>query len=440
MTKAAKRAIKSVGVPTIALHASGQYYARIGYNRTADGNRQRRFWYLGRDEPEAVQQAAAIKVQWKALKRAQGSGAVWNDATDETPEMREAVTHFHEEMRIDALERDVDEQVPRLRLEQVRAMYDEYREAKIGVGGEQGLKRSTFTDASRNLRLALGYVDAKSLINSLGHAEIETWKDAIFRRVNGKADGITRRTAVNYCRAIKGMLDWSHRRADVPYRHPEDVADLFSFSKFTTVNVAAYDAKQLKGILKLATDRERLYVYLGLNCGYYPSDIGNIQADEIIATEDGRHAIVRRRDKTSHQNEFEGMHVLWDETYNLLAREMAQRNIYGLALLNEVGKPLYRHDEDGKYNGIGHAHGRLLAKATKQGVAPLSFKQLRKIGTSAMERLGGQQARRLYKAGTIDSGDKVYIREAWENLTPHLSAWGEQLRADGVLYDQPQKQ
>jgi hypothetical protein len=104
-----------------------------------------------------------------------------------------------------------------------------------------------------------------------------------------------------------------------------------------------------------------------------------------------------------------------------------------LALLNESGNPLYRHDENGKYNGVGHAYTRLLKKAKKQRIALLPFKQLRKLGTSAMERLGGQQARRLYKAGTIDSGDKVYVREAWEKLTPHLLAWAAELRFDGVL-------
>jgi hypothetical protein len=50
-----------------------------------------------------------------------------------------------------------------------------------------------------------------------------------------------------------------------------------------------------------------------------------------------------------------------------------------------------------------------------------------------MERLGGAQPRRLYKAGAIDSGDAVYVREAWENLTPHLDAWAGELRRDGVL-------
>ena len=43
--------------------------------------------------------------------------------------------------------------------------------------------------------------------------------------------------------------------------------------------------------------------------------------------------------------------------------------------------------------------------------------------------------RRLYKAGTIDDGDKVYVLETWDKLTPHLLAWGDELRLDSVLYD-----
>jgi hypothetical protein len=107
---------------------------------------------------------------------------------------------------------------------------------------------------------------------------------------------------------------------------------------------------------------------------------------------------------------------------------MAPRNQWDLALLNDVNKPLYRTD-DGKYDAVSHAFNRLKEKSG----STLTLKQFRKIGASAMERLGGQQPRRLYKAGTIDSGDKVYVVEARQNLTPVLDKWGDELRADGIL-------
>lgn len=380
----------------------------------------------------------AKKLEWRALRKRfpQGS-AVWpaGDAPALAVELMTAAKLQQEIERIEtentetAIEHGQDWQVPRLTLERVRELYCDYRKAKVGIGGGEGIKHSTFDDEQRNLKLALGHTNARQYINGWGYREIEKLKDAIFRRCGGGENGITRRTAVNYMRAVKGMLDWAHRDTLTPYRHPEDYTDLFRFRKITTVDIEPYDPKKLKKLLKHATQRERLYVYLALNCGHYQIDIGSLRHDEII-TYGGQPAIVRTREKTSHQNDFESLHVLWPETHALLAAELAPaRNKHDRALLNENGRPLYRHDENGKYDAVNQAYHRLRARS---GVK-ISFKQFRKIGTSALERLGGQQARRLYKAGTIDSGDKVYVREAFENLTPKLLAWGDELRRDGVL-------
>ena len=113
------------------------------------------------------------------------------------------------------------------------------------------------------------------------------------------------------------------------------------FRNADPVNIAAYDKDQLTKLLATATDRQRLYVYLALNCGYYQADIGCLRLDE-IAEYNGKPAIIRKRSKTSHQNDFEALHTLWPETYELLQREKAKPNAEGLALLSERGTPLYR--------------------------------------------------------------------------------------------------
>jgi hypothetical protein len=274
----------------------------------------------------------------------------------------------------------------------------------------------------RNIRLAFGFIDAAMLINNLGYAEVEKWKDAIFRSVG-------ERTAINYCRAVKAMLDFAHKQATIPYRHCEDFSDLFSFKKTKRTSITPYNADQLNTLLARATDRERLYVYLALNCGHTQVDIGNLKANEIIQHE-GQWSIVRRRDKTSHQNDFESLHVLWPETYALLKKQMATPNKDGFALLNSEGKRLYINEVGTrKYDAISDSFEKLKERS---GVA-IAFKQFRKMGMTATERLGGTQPRRLYKAGTIDGGDKVYVLEAFQNLTPVLLKWGDELRADGVL-------
>jgi hypothetical protein len=234
---------------------------------------------------------------------------------------------------------------------------------------------------------------------------------------------------------LQRMLNWAHHQSTISYRHSEGVDELFKkrFRNPNPVRIARYDPDILKKLLASASDRQQLYIYLALNCGYYPSDIGTLQSDEVVV-QDQETFLVRKRSKTSHQNDFEAKHVLWPETAALLKREMAKsaqfpRKYGNLVLLTFRGTPLYRRSP--KCDNIGEAYLTLHRTA---GV-DLPFKQFRKIGATAMQRLGGDEIRRLYKGGTIDDGDKVYVLETWDKLTPHLLAWGHELRLDGVLYD-----
>ncbi len=470
MTKTAQAALKNLGIPTIRIHARGLYYARIGYRRSDSGVRQRAFFYLGRNEKAAVVKAAALKHAWKALKRKCGAKAVWPHEYDENApdrsladlspqEIDAAVERHHAEMTEHALEqakvevvsRDretqrakridsnpsdtIENQTPRVRIDQVREMYLEYRKGKLGIGGGQGINAKTCNNETRNLKGGLASVDQRQLIDTLHYAEIERLRDNIFRRVAAAKGCISKRTANNYWNEVQRMLHWAHRQATVNYRHPEDVQDLFKnrFRNPNPVKIAEYDAAQLKKLLVSATDRQRLYVYLALNCGHYQVDIGSLRRNEIV-TIDGQTAIVRKRSKTEQQNDFEAMHVLWPETAALLKREMAKSAGFAerpgdLALLSDRGTPLYRKSPQCDIISDTYRVLRLRAEVD------LPFKQFRKIGATTMQRLGGDETRRLYKAGTIDDGDKVYVREAWEKLTPHLMAWGDELRRDGVLYE-----
>jgi len=443
VTSTALAALKTVGIPAVRMHASGQYYARIGYRRSASGARQRAFFYLGRDENAAIAKAAVIKQVWKKLKKKQRKNAVWEtdpNATfislgNLTPEEIEAeINRFHEDAMEAALE-DVAMQQPRFRLDQVQQMYLEYRKGKVGIIGGQGINESSYSNEIRNLKGGLKSVQPGILVDTLGYAELERIRDRIFRRVGADKHGISKRTANSYWMELQRMLNWAHLQTTVTYRHPEGVDELFKkrFRNPNPVQIARYDPALMKKLLASATDRQRLYIYLALNGGYYPSDIGTLQRDEIVV-QDQQTFLVRRRSKTLHQNDFEAKHVLWPETAALLKREMAKsarfpRKYGNLALLSFRGTPLYRRSP--KCDNIGEAY---LALHRAAGV-DLPFKQFRKIGATAMQRLGGDEIRRLYKAGTIDDGDKVYVLETWDKLTPHLLAWGDELRRDGVLYN-----
>jgi hypothetical protein len=438
MTKQVKRALKSVGVPSIRLHSSGQYFTRIGYRESRSGKRQRACFYLGRDESAAALKGAALKSEWKGIRRKGGRLAVWplGKAIAPSPSMAKltpqaissAVEQYHAEARAEALDLGEQEQQPRQRIAQVRELYLDYRKAKLGIGSGQGINNKSYTNECRNLKGALAAVDQTALIDSLDYAGIERLRDSIYRRVDSGANPISKRTANNYWTEAARMLQWADRQGNINYQHPRNVADLFKrkIRNPDPINIAEYDAELLKQLLAQATDRQRLYIYLGLNCGHNQVDIGTLRA-EAIADFKGKPSIIRKRSKTKHQNDFEALHTLWPETAALLQQEMAARNPQGLALLSERNTPLYRQTPH--CDIISDTYLGLQQRAE----VDLPFKQLRKIGATEIQRIGGDEARRLYKAGTIDSGDKVYVRHSWDKLTPHLEAWGEQLRRDGVL-------
>jgi hypothetical protein len=63
-------------------------------------------------------------------------------------------------------------------------------------------------------------------------------------------------------------------------RHPEYVEALFAkLRNATATNIAEYDAATLLKIVRGATDRQRLYIYLALNLGSYQSDISDLRND-----------------------------------------------------------------------------------------------------------------------------------------------------------------
>lgn len=452
MTKASKRALRQLKLPSVRWSEQyRQFFVRIGYSRSRSGARQRAYFYLGDDERTAVEQAAVRKSAWRDVKRQarlkSESAPCWPSERDavvlapsmadySAPEFARAVARLHAEQTADALELgpglEGDGAVnrkPRMRVEQVRDLYLEYRKGKVGIVAGQGIGEGTYTNECRNLKGGLSVLDQRMMIDVLGYAELERLRDDIFRRVDGDGDGgLSKRSANNYWGEVGRMLSWAHKQSTVPYRLPEDAADLLKarFRNPNPIRIARYDAAQLKTLLKGATDRQRLYVLLALNCGHTQIDVGSLRRDEVVEYE-GRLSVMRRRSKTKHQNDFEALHTLWDETAVLLKSKMAKSNKSGLALLSEAGTPLYRakpHCDiiSDTYLALQHA-----------AEVDLPFKQFRKIGSTAIQRIGGDEARRLYKAGAVDSGDRVYVLDSYEKLTPHLLAWGEELRRDGVL-------
>jgi integrase len=331
-------------------------------------------------------------------------------------------------------------------VEQAKKMYLDDKRSLIGLP-EDGIKPGTFQNIDRMLRLALDIrredgvlvIEPSTMMHQVTRDDLIRFKRAWLAKV--ASGDVSKRTAANYVKAVQYFLGWVFKRDRIVSRRVPDLEDIFRFTDINPINIANYaEAKDtIKAILAVATDRVKLYIYLALNCGYTQVDIGALKLAEIEEREAGTF-IVRRREKTSHQNSFSACHYLWEETATLLKAQLAGKNTAGLALLNEDGGPLYRtFADEAKIDNIQSAYFRAVGrvneqrKKAKQDPIELAFKQFRKIGATAISDIAGQEIQKLYRAASIGDTDRFYVAANFDKLTAALKVWAQTLRLDGVL-------
>ena len=136
---------------------------------------------------------------------------------------------------------------------------------------------------------------------------------------------------------------------------------------------------EIKTLLHHATDRQRLYLLIGLNCGFQGADISDLRRDEIDVS---RGMITRKRSKTKqHKNAPVVTYKLWPETIAVCKRFLESSG--DLAFLAENGSQLItkRLDAKGKYakaDSIDSSWDRLRKKSSVDA----SFTRLRKTGAT----------------------------------------------------------
>ncbi len=102
--------------------------------------------------------------------------------------------------------------------------------------------------------------------------------------------------------------------------------------------IETFSVKEVKLILTEATERQRLYYLLMLNCGMTQKDISDLHPTE-VDWETGR--IRRKRSKTKNvENVPEVDYKLWGDTFTLLKKHGHRDGDH--ALLNKRGAPLSR--------------------------------------------------------------------------------------------------
>jgi integrase len=466
-----KRPKRETKAPRIWLHkGANQYICKIGYKRVCRGGiwmRVRDFQRLGRDENNALRRALQFQADWlwtinffKTSEHFRNQAPYWLTPEQvrlyKTAESADINKVYVLENSVNVGEHNGeenfqsnDEQLAEGRrrtitIAEAKKLFLDHMKARIGLAGGKGVRDYTYRHYVYDLEQSLRFIDTEKPVNSLTRTDIETlvnkWM-ALPDYLKKPGTKISVRTAANYCKAFKKLLDWMDSQETLGFNKPKGTDSIFRFRNFNPIKIRIYSNDELKAIMSAHPEHFRLYPLLAINCGYYQIDVATLRHDHLVTvigdkiepisdifSSSGDVFIKRRRQKTLHQNDFETLCYLWPETVELLKKYGAPiDNPHGLVLLNENAMPLQRS----KTNNITNRFNRYKKDA---GLArECQFKQFRKTGATWMENHHGERVARLYSAHTLGGELKRYAAQSFDPLTAALKQWREELRNHSVL-------
>lgn len=390
---------------------SKQFKKTIGKHRGRDGRIQPKTWYLGGDERLAVERAIELTAQWNTLKR---SGvALWPTET-QTPEN----THEEIVVEVDALTVDdmanlyLGEILARAEIGQVswshyRTTMQRMQWVLRAIGGHRRFSEI----GERELRDATLFLGKRPLTRLRPH---QTQPCKPMSTVSVKA-------IINLMRSLcvfaEETTDGGWRRPArfnrIVKLKPERMATVADRRRAApmvkTREVSHFTIEELSLIWKSASERERLYLLLGLNCGFTSNDISELRTFE-TRLEGDQPLIHRMRPKTG----VEAKWSLWPETTAMLLKHHAPQNPDQRVVMTTRNNKLVSVTRSWRRDAINQVWLPLV-KST-DGVRPLGFRFLRKTSADAMKRIGGLEVSEMFLAHQEPGLNKAYANRDWPRM------------------------
>jgi integrase len=261
---------------------------------------------------------------------------------------------------------------------------------------QANLKEFGINEAASAQRLKAAHPDIP--LEQLGISAMERmaayWAARPIAKKTGKPVALN--TVTNHLKTARRFVRWLHRTDAFHWSKPVDAEEslrvrverLRTDAEIAELGsgVKVWDIKELVALYHYATDQERLFMLLGLNCGFAHSEICSLRHDE-IAWEAKRATIKRVRRKNRVYSQF----ALWPETITAIKWLTAQqKNIppqdAPYVMITPAGRRFGRQH-------IGHLWNRLLdrVQVDHPTFRRLSFKHLRKTaGQLVRERSDGE--------------------------------------------------
>ena len=250
---------------------------------------------------------------------------------------------------------------------------DQRTDAKNG-----SISKSRFENIRANISTFTNYLGDHFDVDLL-NAKLEPYRDHIRKLVhNEKLSGYSGRDKLA---AVRLLMVYSNRKKWIPLDDIFTIKGREGFGvKLVRGKVKAPAVADIERLASVASERELLYLLLGINCGMTPMEISTLEHEHI-----GDGTITRKRNKTGESGTVpEVTYHLWPLTSKLLDQYRSDHK--KLAILTLDGTPLVDHTfrPDGsvlKRDSIHSAWCRLCKRA---GVN-IQFKALRKSSATLLQ-------------------------------------------------------
>ncbi len=255
---------------------------------------------------------------------------------------------------------------------------------------------------------------------SIGYDQLTAVVSKLAARPKSAATGkkIAAQTAINLIAAARQFFNWLRdsgrwedpRGFDRIFRVNRKALSTNQERKQAAQGVEVFTPDELAKLWKAANEQNRLFLSLGLNCGFAQMETATLRAWEVDLKTDPK-CIARHRRKT----EVYGSWVLWDVTADLLARRLRRtpENAEEYAFLTRYGQTYVRYNDSNRIDAIGQAWRKLVKKA---GVTKLGFKYLRKTGADMIRKIGGLEVSEAYLAHSERTLARVYSNRDFDKL------------------------
>jgi integrase len=426
----------------------------IGRALSADKSRLvQKFFYFNANRDKSERMAAQLLAEWRCIKQSWKKAYQpelemlgepfadiphWTTKRTSKTAIKSSLAVAHaiqsaqnewDELTADATDSELSSMVNPT-LAELRFLFLSHQKKRVGV--TDGIEIGTYRQMELDLSYAFKAIDENISLSLLTMEKLEAMKNTLLKT---KA----KRTAVNYMKALKRMLDWSYgREISGDNRPPKGYQDVFQFKRYMTADIRTYTNEQIKQLLGAANEPTRLNILLALNCGMTAVDIGELLLSEV----DLKHGhIFWRRSKTENVNNFRTCHKLWKETLHLLKRHILKDGDLNdeqgnpLALKTPNGKPWYWRNEKGdKRDNVARAFEELTADLEIKG---LRFKDFRKTtATRLLEVSNENDMPRQFRGEAIPGMSKFYEGrgiKVFDKMNAYLLKIGDEMRKEKVF-------